>query len=215
MNITDTLNAPGATEAINKKGILDKDDFLKLLMVELQHQDPTDPMDSDKILSQTSQLATMESAQNTQDALEKLSKAMKSDTNFSIISAIGRVADLGSDSIRLEGGSNAQFDIYFHDDVQAGNINIRDVNGNTVRTVGLEEQPGGTLTFEWDGTDNNGERLSEGSYYVDADFLTPQGQQLSTKVGVYPISSVKFDGGQALVRLGSDYVPVTDIKEVL
>ena len=74
MAITSTgLNAATATDAqVNKlvadKRALQKDDFLKLLLVELQHQDPTEPMDSEKILSQTSQLATLESAQNTNDA---------------------------------------------------------------------------------------------------------------------------------------------------
>jgi flagellar basal-body rod modification protein FlgD len=49
-----------APVAVEDKSILSKDDFMTLLLVELQHQDPTEPMDSEKILSQTSQLATLE-----------------------------------------------------------------------------------------------------------------------------------------------------------
>ena len=62
----------GATTTTNPGSVLDKDSFMKLLLVELEHQDPTDPMDSDKILTQTSQLATLESASNTNKALEEL-----------------------------------------------------------------------------------------------------------------------------------------------
>jgi len=52
-----TAAASTTTTSTAKTGSSDslgKDDFLKLLLVELQHQDPTSPMDSDKILSQTS-----------------------------------------------------------------------------------------------------------------------------------------------------------------
>lgn len=64
------------TKAEDKTGssdVLGKDDFLKLLLVELQYQDPTSPMDTEKILTQTSQLATLESATKTNTALENLS----------------------------------------------------------------------------------------------------------------------------------------------
>ncbi|MGM0623889.1 MAG: flagellar hook capping FlgD N-terminal domain-containing protein, partial [Campylobacterota bacterium] len=139
MTVNDTMNVQRSTEVINQDGILEKDDFLKLLLTELQHQDPTDPMDSDKILSQTSQLATMESAQNTQDALEKLTESLGGNANFGAVNAIGRVADLGSEEIMLEEDSNSKFSIFFHDDVQTGNITIRDSDGNVVKNVGLEE----------------------------------------------------------------------------
>ena len=71
---------PGLAE--NPAGVLGKDDFLKLLLVELQHQDPTEPMDSGKILTQTSQLASLESAQNTTKALETLAKQLGASQDF-------------------------------------------------------------------------------------------------------------------------------------
>ena len=65
------INAYGDDLAINgivgntapepeDKSVLGKDDFLTLLLVELQHQDPTEPTDSATILTQTSQLANLE-----------------------------------------------------------------------------------------------------------------------------------------------------------
>ena len=70
--VTSTNTSTASTTVSNPKAVLDKDSFMKLLLVELQHQDPTDPMDADKILTQTSQLATLESASNTNKALEDL-----------------------------------------------------------------------------------------------------------------------------------------------
>lgn len=214
MTINDTMNTASATSAVNEQGVLEKDDFLKLLLTELQHQDPTNPMDSDKILTQTSQLATMESAKNTQDALDKLAKSMEQESSFGAVNAIGKMADLGSGEIVLKESGNMDFDLYFQDDIQSGSLYITDADGNVIKTVGLSEQSGGTLNFKWDGTDNAGNSVTAGSYYVHADFTNPAGNSLATRAGTYPISSVKFDEGETLLRLGSNYVNINKVKEI-
>jgi len=216
MNVADTVNNPSASSALASasQSMLEKDDFLKLLMTELQHQDPTDPMNSDKILSQTSQLATMESAQNTQEALEKLSSSLSNNRDFSTISAIGKTADLGSGEIKLPQEGQTDFDIYFPEDIKSGQISIQDSDGNVIKTVSLQEQAGGVLNFKWDGTNNNGEQVQSGAYYANAQYLNQDGQQRQTRVGTYPISSVKFDEGKTFLRLGSDYVSLDKVKEI-
>lgn len=216
MNVADTLNSPDASNALGSasQSMLEKDDFLKLLMTELQHQDPTDPMDSDKILTQTSQLATMESAQNTQDALEKLSESLGNNRDFSTVSAIGKTADMGSAEITLPEEGQTDFDIYFPENVKSGQISIEDSDGNVIKTVDLEEQPGGVLNFKWDGTNNNGDQVESGAYYASAQYFNEAGQQRQTRVGTYPISSVKFDEGKTFLRLGSDYVALDKVKEI-
>lgn len=214
MTVTDTMSAPTSSGLINEKGVLDKDDFLKLLLVELQHQDPTNPMDSDKILSQTTQLATMESARNTQDALEKLSKAMLKDTSFGAVNAIGKMADLGSSEVFMKESGGVKFDIHFQNDISDGVIYISDVNGNVVKRVGLDEQPGGTLSFDWDGVNDNGTRVSAGTYYVHAEYKNTMGEDKITRVGYYPITSIKFDEGKTLARLGENYIEIDKIKEI-
>jgi len=214
MTINETMSSAAATSALNEQGVLDKDDFLKLLLTELQHQDPTDPMDSDKILTQTSQLATLESARNTQDALEKLSKAMEKDTSYGAINAIGKMADLGTGEVTLKESGGTEFDIFFQDDIKEGTIYISDSDGNVIKTVGLSEQSGGTLSFDWDGTDDSDTTVAAGSYYVHAEYKNANDETKVTRVGTYPISSVKFDEGETYFRLGSQYVNINRVKEV-
>jgi len=209
-NLTQKINDPH----VNPNGILGKDDFMKLLLLELQNQDPTDPMDSDKILSQTSQLAQLESADNTNKALENLSKSLASSQQFGVISAIGKMASLGSDGIQHTEGTKTTFEMYFPTDVSNGTVNITDLDGNIVKTIPLAENEQGTYSFDWDGTDTSGNQMPDGIYKVSADYYDKDGETQKTAVGSYPIESVRFENGKALVKLGSNYVPMSDIKEI-
>jgi len=220
MSITSTgLNADvyrdiPASIAVENKGVLAKDDFLTLLLVELQHQDPTEPMDSEKILSQTSQLATLEASENTNSALEELAASLGSSQQFSTISAIGKTADLGSDAISLDEGANSTFEVYFPSSIEQGTVNVTDMDGNLVKGIEVGTNPSGVYQFTWDGTDAAGNAATSGIYRVNASYTDQDGVAQETRLGAYPIESVRFEGGNTLVKVGSNYVPLENIVEV-
>lgn len=211
---TSSTTATTNTKDGNPNGVLGKDDFMKLLLVQLQYQDPTAPMDTEKILTQTSQLASLESANNTKTALEKLSDSLGNTQQFSTISAIGRTADLGSDSIAHEKGSNTTFEVYFQTGVEQGSVDIKDGDGNVVQTLDVGTNPSGVYQFTWDGSDKNGNNVDSGIYHVTANFTDGSGATHETRLGAYPIESVRFDSGSTFVKLGSNYVPLENVKEV-
>ncbi len=220
-NLTNNANLKTSTNltkdsstATNPKAILGKDDFMHLLLTELQYQDPTDPMDSAKILTQTSELATLESASNTNKALENLTKQLGSSANLTAVSAIGKMGSLGNNTITLSKDKSNTFEIYFAHDIQTGEVNIKDNNGNIVKTLELQPQKGGVLSFNWDGTDNSGNKMPEGSYSIDANYSDGQTGNFTTAYGAYPIESVKFDKGEALLKMGSNYYPLSKIQEI-
>ncbi len=208
---TNLLDAPAGT---NPDGILGKDDFLKLLLVELQYQDPTEPMDSEKILSQTSQLATLESAENTNKSLEALSASLLSSAQFSSVSAIGKVADTGSNGMIYEQGNNTSFEVYFSDDIAAGNVEVKDSNGNVVKTIPVVPNQAGVYSFDWNGITDGGAAADSGVYYIEASYANTSGETVKTRAGTYPIESVRFENGESLLKLGSSYVPFDSIVEI-
>jgi len=202
------------TSGVNPGSVLDKDSFMTLLLVQLQYQDPTEPMDSETILSQTSQLATLESAENTNTALEQLTSQLSGSSDMAAIAAIGKMASLGSNAITLDNGL-AQFEIYFQEEIKSGTLTMEDSNGNVVKTVSLDEQVGksGVLAFEWDGYSDDGEQLSDGYYSVKSEYLDANNEQQETQFGIYPIESVRYDSGTPYMKLGSSYVPMEYITE--
>ena len=220
MAITSTgLNAATNTEyqaaaATEDKSILDKDDFMTLLLVELQHQDPTEPMDSEKILSQTSQLATLEASENTNQALADLAASLGKSQQYSTIAAIGKTADLGSNAIGYDEGSTSSFEIYFPQERASGTVEVLDTNGEIVSTMSIEPNASGVYQFDWNGTLSNGEAAQSGMYYITASYKNPAGEDLTTRMGAYPIESVRFEDGATLVKVGSSYIDIESVVEI-
>ncbi|WP_456322271.1 flagellar hook capping FlgD N-terminal domain-containing protein [Hydrogenimonas sp.] len=220
MDVTNTLNPSKSTFSAkndivsNPKAVLGKDDFMKLLLTELQYQDPTNPMDSEKMLTQTSQLATLEASDNTNKALESLSKTLTQSASLSVISAIGNMATLQNDSILLGEDGNSGFDIYLPENISGGTVTIEDNMGNIVKKFPVDSMASGIHTFEWDGSNDGGSRAAAGAYHAKIVYITDNGKSGASTNGTYPIESVRFDNGEPLLKLGSQYVPMTRIKEI-
>ena len=73
------------------------DDFMTLLITQLQYQDPTEPMTNDEILSQVSQMQSMQASIELTDTLEGLSNGQSLASASSLIGqrVVGRRGDGG------------------------------------------------------------------------------------------------------------------------
>lgn len=204
--------------ATNPNAQLKSDDFMKLLLTQLRYQDPTAPMDSEKMLSQTSQLATLETQESTNKIMKELAAQLKIQSengmNNYALSAIGKIATMGEVSLAItQDTTSTKFDLFFPKEIKNGKISITDKNGNSVKTIDLKEGGKGVLSFTWDAKDANGKRVNNGSYNVVASYTDKDGTTHEVKPGTYPVESVKYEKGKAMLKLGSTYIPIGDVKE--
>ncbi len=210
-----------ATTAVNPKGDLDGKAFMKLLLTELKYQDPTQPMDSEKMLAQTSQLATLETQESTNKLMKELAQSLKAQTssgaNAYAISAIGKLADIGDSNIEVVSDDiQENFDIYSPQALQGdGKLVIKNSNGEVVYTRDLSSIKKGANSFQWNYTDNAGTRVPNGSYSVAVEYEDETGATKTLKPGVYKVEAVKFEKGIAKLKLGNKYVAMNDVKEFL
>ncbi|WP_163532192.1 flagellar hook assembly protein FlgD [Helicobacter suis] len=74
---------------------LNKDAFMKLFLEQLKNQDPTAPMETDKIISQTAQLSQVEMQEENKKAMKEVADAMQStkETNKSLKDSQGKLQD--------------------------------------------------------------------------------------------------------------------------
>ena len=215
-NVTSNTTAAGTDKVYNNPNSqLDKDAFMKLFLKQLEMQDPTQPMDTDKMLDQTAQMSTMEMNTNMQQTIQTLSNTLTSTNKLNTISAIGKMGDTGNRYINVtDDDESKSFDLYFGDDIESGNVTIKDKSGNIIKTLSLDSHSKGVLNFDWDLKDDNGQRVKSDTYEVTAEYTSSDGSSHKTSLGAYPIESIKFENGETYAKLGSNYVPFSSIKEI-
>ncbi|MEY4504604.1 MAG: hypothetical protein RL154_900 [Pseudomonadota bacterium] len=204
------------TQAANPKGQLAGQDFMKLLLTELSLQDPTSPMDTDKMMNQTTQLSTLEAQTATKTAMESMTTAFKQSAGYGLASTIGHLADTGDNSLALTAGQNSTLQAYFPADSTSGSIVVKDTSGNTVKTVALSDIKKGVYTATWDGKDTSGTQLPTGTYKTYLTYTDSSGNAQGMSTGTYPISGVQMPTSTAegQVLLGTKYVAVSKVKTI-
>jgi len=78
---------------------LDKDSFLKLLVAEMRHQDPTQPMNDREFISQMAQFSSLEQMSNMNQSIEKMLLRSQSGEAFSLIGKEVEAVDFASQQI--------------------------------------------------------------------------------------------------------------------
>ncbi|ENY3653256.1 flagellar basal body rod modification protein [Campylobacter jejuni] len=221
---TDSSSSSGIVS--NPNATLDKDAFLKLLLIELQHQDPTDPMDSDKMLTQTSQLSALEMQQNTNttmqkmvETMQKLSDSFSTSMSTSALGAIGKMATVSDNKIKLTGADELiALKMYLPEDSDENGVTLEIYDSNN-KLVFSEKSDAKSIsqalfTMEWPGRNNDGVYAGDGEYTVKMVYNNKNGEKITANYGTYPIEGVVFKDGVAYAKMAGQEVPFDAIQEI-
>ncbi|EFP5425643.1 flagellar basal body rod modification protein [Campylobacter coli] len=223
---SDTSSTSSSGLVSNPNATLDKDAFLKLLLIELQHQDPTDPMDSDKMLTQTSQLSALEMQQNTNTTMQKmvetmqlLSNSFSTSMSTSALGAIGKMATVSDNKIKLTGADELiALKMYLPEDSDENGVTLEIYDSNN-KLVFSEKSDAksisqGLFTMEWPGRNNDGVYAGDGEYTVKMVYNNKNGEKITANYGTYPIEGVVFKDGVAYAKMAGQEVPFDAIQEI-
>jgi len=98
---TKTSVLSGSTSASNPKAALDKDGFLKLFVAQLQHQDPSSPMDTNDSMQQMSSFSMVEQITNMASTNTKIAASLNTS---SAVGLIGRTVTYMDSNDQLHSG---------------------------------------------------------------------------------------------------------------
>ena len=195
---------------------VDKDSFLKLLVTQMQNQDPLSPMEGTEFVSQLAQFTNVEQAMRQNDALELISLQLTGIASNEAVTLIGKEVTVRGSTISFDGNTPTGFSANLNEDAAEVTVTIRDQNGNAVCTVELGEQGRGTVTVPWDGRDENGRFVPPGSYSVEVSALDAEGNPVTVENDVTgKVVGVSFEKGYPELLLDSGATaPISDLVRV-
>ncbi len=183
---------------------LGKHQFLQLLMAQIQHQDPLNPMDDKQFVAQMAQFSSLEQLTNIDDGVKELNGNFQRKDMMSAVSFLGKEVKADGYSISKAGNTVGKVFYGFDQPVHNLYVNIFDEFGNLIHTDELGSRQAGNYEYVWDGKNWDDAPQPDGVYQVAIGAETIEGESVQVDTSVSgTVSGVAAEDGQ-------HYLPLTD-----
>ena len=194
---------------------LGKDDFLQILVAQLQAQDPLAPMEGQEFASQLAQFSSLEQLTNVNGNLEASQAFDVAMSNNSAIALIGKNVDAPGNAVDLKSGEVETLSFSLDGDATDVSIDIFDSTGAKVSSIDLGAQSKGLREYVWSGTDSSGALLPAGNYTFSITASDSVGNFVPTETfAAGLVTDVIFEGGQAYAIVNGQKLAVNEISKV-
>lgn len=145
---------------------LTSEDFLTLLVTELEYQDPTEPMDNTEMVNQLTQYSQLDELGEMNDKLDTLMENLSSMAASSGLDYLGKQVEAEGYTVSKSDDDISTLYVGLDEEAESLFINIYNESGSIVTTDVLTQVEAGTFAYQWDGTDSDGNAADDGYYYI-------------------------------------------------
>lgn len=157
-----TATTANTTTNSTTESVMGKEDFLSLLVAQLQNQDPLNPDDPTEFTAQLAQFSQLEQLFTLNESMESLVSSNTNSDRLSTLTTIGKDVSYQTSTINFSG---EPIDIGYQLDGQASSVTLSlQNNGATVATFQAEELSAGAHYINWDGLTSEGYPATPGEY---------------------------------------------------
>jgi len=211
MSIT-TQNAISATSSTatsttsTAKNTMGKDAFMKMLVAQLQNQDPLNPMDGTAFVAQLAQFSSLEQLSNLNTTMSALPEYLGSFSNAQMANLIGNNATATGNVVEVS-GSSAKITYRLPSNIQSGTIKIYNGNGSLVDTVKIGSQKTGLQSTTW-----NCSSQAAGSYTYEISATDSSGKEVTVdKMISGTITGVSFKDNLSYLNINGQEVAFSNV----
>jgi flagellar basal-body rod modification protein FlgD len=222
MAITDTSSITGAnaaSAAASTASVSNSDSeqrFLKLLVTQLNNQDPLNPMENAELTSQLAQMSTVSGIEKLNSTLSGLVSQTGSNQVLQAASLIGySVLSPGSDLVATTGKATP-FAVELPSSAADVTVTITDASGHTVRTMDLGAMATGVNSATWDGKNDAGDSVADGTYQYTVSATNGGSAVSATALSYAQVAAVKQGTSGVTLDLASGRsISLSDVRMYL
>lgn len=200
-----------SSEAPAKTGTL-RDEFMRLFVAQLQHQDPLQPQDNNAFVAQLAQMSQVEQATEANTRLQAIADQQASAARASLSALVGHQVTAQTDSIEIgRSGSPPAMSVHLEGTAAKLKVSVVDGAGRQVRALDLGAHGAGDVSL--DARTLAG--LAPGAYQIKVEATAAGGAAVPATTQITGvIDAMQLDGAGGKFRIGSVAVPPAAIISV-
>lgn len=171
-----------------KSNNLGKNEFLQLLVTQLNNQNPLEPQENGEFIAQLAQFSTVEGVEKLNSSVSTMLSGYQSSQALQASSLVGRKVIVPTDKAVVDTSETFKASLVLPTTSSNVAVNVYDSAGTVVNRINMGQQQAGNVSFMWDGKDSSGKTLPPGTYRFEAQ-ATYQGE---TK-GLYTMLPANVD----------------------
>ncbi|ARS54082.1 flagellar hook assembly protein FlgD [Kushneria konosiri] len=194
------------------------EEFMSLLVAQLNNQDPLNPMENAEFTSQIAQINTVSGIDKLNDTLSSITGQIDASQKLQASAMVGRGVLVEGNRIQVGKDTVLPFGIELDDDAAKVTATITDGSGRTINQYDLGAIKAGVQSFSWDGTDESKARVEDGTYQVTIAATDASGRAVASRPLQYGyVSGVMTSNNTTKLDLGPnmDSVAFNDVKQIL
>ncbi len=206
-----------STQSTNNANELGQDAFMRLMIAQMQNQDPLSPMENGQFIAQLAQFQSVSGINELSSTFSDFASSMQSNQALQASALIGRQVLVDSNTAALADTGSVTGAAVLPASTSSMNVYVYDSTGQLVRTINMGEQAPGEVEFSWDGMDDSGNRLPSGQYDFTVE-AAADGENYELATAIYSsVESVVLGGsnGITLNVTGQGEVPMSIVSKIM
>ncbi len=214
-SVPPTTTTAGSTSSSNNSAMTqlsgNLNTFLTLLTTQLQNQDPLSPMDSTQFTQQLVEYSQVEQQINTNSNLQNLISLQQSGAGAAAVGYLGKEVTITNGNAALTNGT-ANWNYTLGTAAANTTLSVTNASGQVVFS-GSGSTSAGSNSFAWNGQDNSGNQLPDGTYTLAVNATDSTGATVTTAVSsTGTVSEINLSGTVPQLMIGAMAVPLTQVS---
>ena len=214
MSVSDVYSQ-ASTPKTSDNSVMGKDDFLTLLVAQLQHQDPLNPSESTEFTAQLAQFSSLEQLQNIDETLTGFEVYQSTLNNIESSGFIGKTVTAAGSMFGVNDGEADPVQFELANDADSVYVQIYDNFGNFVTDIQAGALQAGDQQVSWNAENANGDPVEDGIYSFTVMAMNTDGDIVnSTSYTTGTVTGIDYKTGATNLLINDHEVPISSVIRI-
>ncbi len=204
------------TPQAKKNAELGKNEFMELMVAQMNNQNPLEPQDNGAFISQLAQFSSLEEMQKMSGSVKGLSTQYRSTQALQASAMVGRSVLVNASKAPSANDGTLSGIVDLGTSTSSLNVSVYNTSGELVRSMDMGQQFAGQVAFKWDGKNQAGKQMPLDMYTIKANARYQGNQEPVSTLLSSNVDSVSIakDGAITLNVSHIGAIPLNQVRQI-